>query len=82
MKKEYYICFRNSYHPEELKLIFVLESPPISGKYFYDETGKTSEPLFAKMMKLLNYSPINKKNGLEFFKVIWILGWGRATGTS
>ena len=68
MNKRYYLNLRNKYHPEELKLIFLLESPPVSGKYFYDETGKISEPLFSALMKLLNYNPDDKKDGLEFFK--------------
>lgn len=68
LNKEYYLKLRNKYLPEKLKLIFVLESPPASGKYFYDETGKTSEPLFNELMKLLNYKPADKKDGLVFFR--------------
>jgi hypothetical protein len=51
-----------------LNLIFLLESPPVSGKYFYDESGKTTEPLFSAFMKLLSYSPTDKRDGLEHFK--------------
>jgi hypothetical protein len=29
----------------------VAESPPASGLYFYDETGATTEPLFAALMR-------------------------------
>ena len=68
MYKEYYHNLRNRYLPKTLKLIFILESPPASGKYFYDETGYTSEPLFNELMKALQYRPKNKKDGLEFFK--------------
>ena len=68
MNKDYYILLRNKHLPEELKLIFILESPPASGKYFYDETGKISEPLFHEIMKAINYKPANKKDGLTFFK--------------
>jgi hypothetical protein len=68
MKKEHYLNLRNKYLPEKPKLIFILESPPSSGKYFYDETGKTSEPLFNELMKALGYDPIDKKDGLDFFK--------------
>ncbi len=68
MDKEQYLSLRKKYLPEKLKLVFVLESPPASGLYFYDENGKTSEPLFAAMMKLLNFSEKNKKEGLEFFQ--------------
>jgi hypothetical protein len=66
--KEYYLNLRNKYHPKKLEIVFVLESPPVSGKYFYDETGDTSEPLFSAMMKLFGYIPSDKKDGLEFFK--------------
>ena len=68
MNKHYYINLRNKYHPRNLNLIFILESPPVSGKYFYDVTGKKIEPLFSGMMKLLGYIPADKKDGLEFFK--------------
>lgn len=68
MDRNYYLTLRNKYHPEKLNLVFLLESPPISGKYFYDDKGKVSEPLFNGMMKLIEYKPINKKEGLEFFK--------------
>jgi len=68
MEKEYYLKLRNKYLPENLRIIFIAESPPASGKYFYDETGSTSEPLFKGMMKALHYKPVTKKDGLEFFK--------------
>jgi len=51
-----------------LSLIFILESPPVSGKYFYDETGKTTEPLFNELLKAFNYTPVDKRDGLNFFK--------------
>lgn len=68
MDKEYYLKFRNKYLPETMKLIFILESPPASGKYFYDKTGKKTEPLFKELMKALDYEPIDKEDGLNFFK--------------
>jgi hypothetical protein len=68
MDRNYYIQIRNRYHPENVKLIFILESPPISGKYFYDSEGAISEPLFSALMKLLNYQPKDKEDGLQFFK--------------
>ena len=67
MNKEYYHRLRAKYLPENLKYIFILESPPVSGLYFYDESGKTSEPLFMEMMKLIGYRPENKKDALEKF---------------
>lgn len=68
MSKEYYLRLRNEYLPETLKLIFILESPPISGKYFYDKTGNKAEPLFNEMMKAIGCEPIDKEDGLQFFK--------------
>jgi len=68
MNREYYIKLRKRYLPSKLNLIFLLESPPVSGKYFYDETGKTTDPFFRAFMKLLSYSPTDKKDGLEYFK--------------
>ena len=55
MNKDYYIQLINKHLPEGLNLIFILESPPASGKYFYNETGKTSEPLFNELMKAINF---------------------------
>ncbi|MBM4329793.1 MAG: hypothetical protein FJ117_00985 [Deltaproteobacteria bacterium] len=68
MKREYYLHHRNKYLPDNLRYIFVLESPPASGLYFYDESGKTSEPLFAEMMKLLGVTAKNKEGGLKLFQ--------------
>jgi len=68
MDKEYYLKLRNKYLPETLRIIFIFESPPASGKYFNDETGSKTEPLFNEMMKALHYKPVDKKDGLEFFK--------------
>ena len=68
MNRDYYLRLRKRYLPSKLNLLFILESPPVSGKYFYDETGKTTEPFFRAFMKLLSYSPTDKKDGLEYFK--------------
>jgi hypothetical protein len=46
-----YLRFRAPYLPEDRKIIFVLESPPKSGLYFYNPEGRASEPLFGAMMK-------------------------------
>lgn len=53
--------------PSRLKLVFLLESPPASGKYFYDPDGKTTEPLFAAMMKAIGENPPTKEEGLAAF---------------
>ena len=68
MNRDYYLRLRKRYLPSKLNLLFILESPPVSGKYFYDETGKTTEPLFSAMMKILYYNANDKKDGLEHFK--------------
>ena len=68
MNKEYYLRFRNKYCPTNIKTVFILESPPASGKYFYDESGNVSEPLFKAMMKLLKFNPTKKKEGLRLFR--------------
>jgi hypothetical protein len=68
--KEYYHRLRNKYLPDKLKNIFVLESPPASGKYFYDESGKINEPLFKAMMKLIGFNPKDKRKGLQLFQKI------------
>ncbi len=68
MDKNYYLQLRNQYHPEKIKLIILAESPPVSGKYFYDETGQVSEPLFSAMMEIMGYEPSDKKDGLTFFQ--------------
>jgi len=62
-----YINLRNRYMPEHLRHVFVFESPPSSGLYFYDETGDKSEWLFGALMKFLNFTPTNKREGLEYF---------------
>jgi hypothetical protein len=48
----------------------VLESPLISGKYFYNPEGRTTEPLFTAMMKdVLELFPKTKHEGLAEFVV-------------
>jgi len=46
-----YMRFRERFLPAHRRIIFVLESPPKSGLYFYKPEGLTSEPLFSAMMK-------------------------------
>jgi hypothetical protein len=65
--KSHYLKLRAKYQPPKIKLIFVLESPPESGNYFYDPSGKTTEPLFSAMMKVIGESPATKKEGLTAF---------------
>ncbi len=62
-----YLRFRERYLPAHPKIIFVLESPPRSGLYFY-KPGAVSEPLFSAMMKdVLEIKPKTKEEGLVEF---------------
>ena len=46
----------------------MLESPPASGKYFYNPAGSTKEPLFKAMMDdVLGTNPLTKEEGLRQF---------------
>lgn len=68
MTKSDYLQLRNRFTPPNLKIIFILESPPASGLYFYNPDGKTSEPLFRAMMKdVLEIEPTSKQEGLKEF---------------
>jgi hypothetical protein len=63
-----YLSFRERYLPAHPKIIFVLESPPKSGLYFYRPDGAVSEPLFSAMMKdVLEINPKTKEQGLGAF---------------
>lgn len=64
MKQEY-ISLRNKYLPENLKVVFVLESPPEGHGYFYNPEGRVSEVLFRAFMKLIDFVPTNKDEGLK-----------------
>jgi hypothetical protein len=70
--RDYYFSFRKKYEPEQLKLIVVAESPPVSGLYFYNPLGKISEPLFAAFMQHIAFSPLNKEEGLVQLR---LRGW-------
>jgi hypothetical protein len=63
--KEHYLDLRRHYEPKPAKLVIVAESPPVSGLYFYDTRGKTTEPLFLALMKQLPFSPNSKEDGLK-----------------
>jgi hypothetical protein len=72
--RDYYLRLRRVYEPENIRLVIVAESPPASGKYFYDATGSTNEPLFAAIMLQLGRSPISKEVGLrELQERGWVL---------
>jgi hypothetical protein len=72
--RDYYLHLRREYEPENVRLVIVAESPPASGKYFYDTTGSPKEPLFAAIMLQLGLSPITKQIGLQALKQRgWVL---------
>jgi len=57
-----------------VKLAILAESPPVSGKYFYNPAGFISEPLFSGLMSQLAFTPTSKESGLrEFQRRGWIL---------
>jgi hypothetical protein len=63
-----YLSFRAPYLPDYRKIVFVLESPPKSGLYFYNPEGRVLEPLFSAMMKdVLGMKPESKHAGLREF---------------
>lgn len=63
-----YLWLRAPYLPEHRKIVFVLESPPKSGLYFYNPDGRASEPLFSAMMKdVIGIKASSKDQGLREF---------------
>ena len=69
-----YLSFRRKFEPSNLKLVIVAESPPASGKYFYNPGGALNEPLFKALMLLLTFEPTTKETGLrEFQRRGWVL---------
>jgi hypothetical protein len=69
-----YLSLRREFEPTTVTLVIVAESPPASGKYFYDPDGEVSEPLFNALMKQLGIQPKTKFEGLrEFQKRGWVL---------
>lgn len=64
LNRDYYLRLRREYQPRNIKLVIVAESPPASGKYFYDPTGSAKEPLFAAIMQQLGIAPGTKQAGL------------------
>jgi hypothetical protein len=73
-RRSEYLAFRRSFEPESIRLAIVAESPPASGKYFYNPTGSLSEPLFTALMKQLGFSPTTMEGGLrEFQQRGWVL---------
>ncbi len=63
-----FIDLRNRFLPKEVRLAFILESPPEHGGYFYDPLGRPSELLFRSMMQCVMGKRFEtKQDGLEAF---------------
>jgi|SRR5579872_116046 len=72
--RDYYLHLRQRYEPNAITLAVVAESPPASGKYFYDASGSVKEPLFSALMHQIGISPSTKEIGLrEFQRRGWVL---------
>ena len=68
LTRDQYLALRNRFVPKEVKIVFILESPPASGKYFYNSVGSTKEPLFRAMMDdVLGINAPTKREGLMQF---------------
>jgi hypothetical protein len=69
-----YLALRRKFEPARATLVIIAESPPISGKYFYNPQGAISEPLFKALMKQLELEPRTKEEGLSAFQEAgWLL---------
>lgn len=66
-KKADYVKMRGRYLPKKILAIFVLESPPVTGRYFYNPNGYNTESLFSAMMWLIKCESVNKPSGLTEF---------------
>ncbi len=75
-KRTDYLLLRRRYEPEpeKISLVIIAESPPRSGRYFYNPTGAITEPLFSALMRQLGISAISKEDGLQAFQQRgWVL---------
>lgn len=69
--KHKYKLLRNKYLPSKIKVVFILESPPANGSYFYNSEGGAGEILFRAFMKVIGYDAsqdIIKNKGLKEFQ--------------
>lgn len=72
--RDEYLRLRRAFEPNEIRLVIVGESPPISGLYFYDPEGLVGEPLFSALMKRIGFIPSTKAEGLaELRQRGWLL---------
>jgi hypothetical protein len=63
-----YLSLRHEFEPKDVKLAIVAESPPISGKYFYDPCSNVSEPVFSALISKLNSHANLHRSPLELNK--------------
>lgn len=69
-----YLALRREFEPLKVQLVVVAESPPTSGKYFYNADGAVSEPLFDALMQQIGFAASSKEGGLrEFQRKGWVL---------
>ena len=71
----YYHKLKSRWMPEDISMVWLFESPPVSGNYFYDETGRTTETLFSNLMKLYSWEPKTKAEGLRLFQAAGLVLW-------
>jgi hypothetical protein len=72
--RDKYHAFRRKFEPQHIRLVIIAESPPKTGKYFYNPAGVISEPLCSALMQQLGVKPTSKEEGLrEFQQRGWIL---------
>jgi uracil DNA glycosylase len=63
-----YHAMRKPFEPATVKLVMLAESPPASGKYFYNAGGSTHEALFEATMAALDIPCESKAQGLREFQ--------------
>jgi hypothetical protein len=59
---------RKPFEPATVKLVMLAESPPVSGKYFYNPAGSMGEPLFKATMLAFGIEHDSKAEGLRKFQ--------------
>ena len=73
--KNYYHRLKSEWMLEQISLVWLFESPPVSGKYFYDDSDRTTETLFSNLMKLYGWEPTTKAQGLSLFRDAGLVLW-------
>jgi len=58
--KNRYARARNKYRPTKVNVLFIAESPPSSGGYFYAEKAIGKDHLFRETMKALKLWPVDR----------------------